>query len=78
VTGVVAYRIFKAKRAATAMSGEGAAREGGRWNFRRTSVVYSSASLALAQLEVLVHLSGISPPATYQFVQLTIPATCAI
>ncbi|MCA9086046.1 MAG: RES family NAD+ phosphorylase [Planctomycetaceae bacterium] len=78
MTGVSVWRIFKANRVSTAMNGEGAARAGGRWNFPGTPVVYSSSSLALAQLEVLVHLSGISPPATYQFVQLTIPTRCAI
>jgi RES domain-containing protein len=37
--------------------GEGARLRGGRWNHRGTAVVYTSSTLALAALELLVHLS---------------------
>ncbi|MBL9157615.1 MAG: RES domain-containing protein [Verrucomicrobiales bacterium] len=50
------WRIVKAKYAATAFSGEGAAKVGGRWNSRGQSVVYTSGTLSLAALEMLVHL----------------------
>lgn len=36
--------------------GEGARREGGRWNHAGTPVVYTSATLSLATLELLVHV----------------------
>ena len=51
-----AYRVVKAAYAATAFDGEGARRSGGRFNSPGTRVVYCSNSLALAVLEVAVHL----------------------
>ncbi len=51
-----AYRIVKTKRASTAFDGEGARRTGGRWNSVGVSVVYVASSVALATLDVLVHL----------------------
>jgi len=52
-----AWRITKAKHAASAFSGEGAATTGGRWNSRGWRVVYTSATQSLAALETLVHLN---------------------
>lgn len=51
-----AWRLVKRDRAATAFDGEGAFRFGGRWNSKGQRVVYASSSLALALLEILVHL----------------------
>jgi RES domain-containing protein len=51
-----AWRIVKQKRAATILTGEGAARFGGRWNSRGVPMVYTAASQALAALEMLVHM----------------------
>ena len=48
------YRIAKSKYA-NDLSGEGARRAGGRWNFKGTPVVYTADSTALATLETLVH-----------------------
>jgi RES domain-containing protein len=50
------WRICKAEHAATAFTGEGATQYAGRWHHAGTPVVYTSASLALAALEQLVHL----------------------
>jgi len=44
------------KYANDAFNGEGARRYGGRWNHRGISMVYTSGSIALAALELLVHL----------------------
>lgn len=55
-----AWRIVKTKRAATAFDGEGARRAGGRWNSVGTPMVYTSATIALASLEILVHLEDSS------------------
>ena len=46
-------------RFAQDLEGEGARLAGGRWNLAGVPVVYTSDSLALAALEVLVHLPGI-------------------
>ena len=50
------WRICRAPYAAEAFSGEGARRFGGRWNSRGVPMVYASASLALAAIELFVHL----------------------
>jgi len=45
-----------------AFDGEGARLHGGRWNFPGVRVVYTSGSLALATLELLVHVdAGLLP-----------------
>jgi RES domain-containing protein len=62
------WRIVKAKYAATAFSGEGAAKVGGRWNSRGQWVVYTSGSLSLAALEMLVHLN---PPVSFRWVAMS-------
>jgi RES domain-containing protein len=59
-----AWRIVKAKHSATAFSGEGAVKTGGRWNSRGVLVVYASSSKSLALLETLVHLT---PPVSIQY-----------
>lgn len=51
-----AWRIVKAKHAATAFSGDGARQVGGRWNSPGAPVVYVAGSASLAILEILVHL----------------------
>ena len=52
---IQAWRLIKAEHADDAFSGEGARRGGGRWNRKGVRVVYTSGSLSLATLEVLVH-----------------------
>ncbi|MGE3312118.1 MAG: RES family NAD+ phosphorylase [Limisphaerales bacterium] len=65
------WRIIKERHADGAFSGEGAARNGGRWNLRGTRVVYTSATQSLAALELLVHLN---PPLPFRWV--VFPVTC--
>jgi RES domain-containing protein len=50
------WRICREPYAAEAFSGEGARRFGGRWNSRGVPMVYCSSSLALAAIELFVHL----------------------
>ncbi len=64
-----AWRIVKAKHAATAFSGEGAARTGGRWNSRGVRVIYTSSTQSLAVLESLVHLN---PPVRFHYVAMRV------
>lgn len=57
-----AWRLTKTKLIAGAWDGQGAKRSGGRWNSVGIAVVYTSGTLSLALVEVLVHLpSGILP-----------------
>ncbi len=55
---VRAWRITKAKHAATAFTGGGAKASGGRWNSTGTAIVYTASSASLAILEMLVHLQA--------------------
>jgi RES domain-containing protein len=52
-----AWRMVREKHVATAFSGEGAAKTGGRWNSRGVAMVYASATRSLAALETLAHLN---------------------
>lgn len=53
-----AWRIVKTRHAADAFTGEGAFLFGGRWNSAGGRVVYASATLSLAALEMLVEVRG--------------------
>ena len=64
-----AWRIVKEKYVASAFSGEGASRVGGRWNSPGVWVVYASSTMALAALETLVHLN---PPLFFNYVAIPI------
>jgi RES domain-containing protein len=59
---VTFYRLSSLSRStpAQAFSGEGALHGGGRWNSVGTRLVYTSASVALACLETLVHMRMLS------------------
>lgn len=52
----VAWRIVQAHLADRAFTGEGSRRYGGRWNSKGFEVVYTSGSISLAILEILVHI----------------------
>ena len=52
----IAWRIVQAHVADCAFTGEEARRYGGRWNSKGFAVVYTSSSISLAILEVLVHI----------------------
>jgi RES domain-containing protein len=53
-----AYRIVKRDLAKSAFDGEGARAYGGRWNGPGVPMVYTSSTVALAMLEMLVHLQS--------------------
>ncbi len=55
---VTTYRIFKSKHSTSWHDGEGAFRYGGRWNSRGTRLLYTSGSLSLAAVEMLVNLNS--------------------
>ena len=51
-----AWRIIKAQHAGRAFDGEGARLAGGRWNKIGIPMIYTADSVALAALEILLHL----------------------
>ena len=51
-----AYRLVKKRYADDPLSPQGAKLYGGRWNSKGNGAVYAADSVALAVLEVLVHL----------------------
>ena len=54
---IQSFRMVKAKWADAALTGEGAREFGGRWNSSGTAIIYSSGSLSLALLELMVHVN---------------------
>src|ERR1700691_3511927 len=68
------WRICRARFAGEAFSGEGARRFGGRWNSRGVPMVYASGSLALAAIELFVHLEPNLQPDDLVSIAATLPA----
>lgn len=52
----IIWRICKKKHQQTAFDGVGASITGGRWNSKGTKLVYTSECLALAAVELFVHI----------------------
>jgi RES domain-containing protein len=67
------WRLCRAIHAADAFSGEGARRFGGRWNSRGVPVVYTSTSLALAAIELFVHLEPSQAPSDLVSIAAILP-----
>ena len=72
------WRITKKKHGLYAFTGEGPKRFGGRWNQRGTTVVYASDSLALAALELFVHLGRQGFHIQFVFFRIEVPDTISI
>lgn len=66
-----AFRIVKARYAPSALSGEGAREFGGRWNSPGRPAVYASSSVALAMMEMLVHLQSSQLLLSYVIIPVT-------
>ena len=67
------WRLTKARYAASAFDGEGARLYGGRWNSPGRAVVYLAGSLALAALEILVHVKSQSELEGYVKIRVEAP-----
>ena len=67
------WRVTDAAYVATAFTGEGAAATGGRWNSRGTKVVYASANLSTAILEILVHVDPTNAPTSLRKIPVDVP-----
>lgn len=70
---LTAYRVVKAKRKDDAFSGEGARRAGGRWSSKGRLAVYTSSTLSLAVLEILMHLEDATLLDSYGLYSVTFP-----
>ena len=68
-----AWRIVRARRAATAFTGEGARLFGGRWSSPGTRVIYVSEHQSTAALETLVHALPVGVEQKYKAFQLEWP-----
>jgi len=66
-----AWRLTKTKHLRHAFDGEGARLYGGRWSSPGRRVVYVSESLALAVLEVLVHVQDAAILPAYSTIRVT-------
>ncbi|PSF35820.1 hypothetical protein C7H19_15460 [Aphanothece hegewaldii CCALA 016] len=69
------WRITKNKHAATAFTGEGARRFGGRWNGKGAPMVYCASTLSLAGLETFVHMESEDADNLLVAIRATLPAT---
>jgi RES domain-containing protein len=67
------WRICRERFAGEAFSGLGARRFGGRWNSPGVPMVYSSSSLALAAIELFVHLEPNLLPDDLVSIAATLP-----
>ncbi len=69
----VVYRIIKTRYAENTFDGYGAKKYGGRWNSKGVAVTYTSDTVSLAALEVLVHLHNPAILEAYTLCALEIP-----
>ena len=70
---VTAWRIVRPEFAADAFSGDGAVENAGRWHSAGTRVVYVAETVALATLEVFVHMRKRRILPTYAIIRCSIP-----
>ena len=73
---LVAWRLAAPQYAQSVndmLSGEGARRYGGRWNSPGRPAVYLGDSLALAAMELLVHLGAVEVLETYRKMPVYVP-----
>lgn len=69
---MVAYRIARKERIED-LSGRGAELFGGRWNEKGIPALYTSSSLSLAALEILVHTDKLNPPVNMAYAKIYVP-----
>ncbi len=72
------WRLCRKQSALSAFDGEGAKLYGGRWNHKGLPMVYASATLSLAVLEVLVHHRVPIPPPDFAAIPAELPAKLRI
>jgi RES domain-containing protein len=72
------FRIVQSQWAASAITGEGARRWGGRWNPTGMAAVYLAESRALAALEILVHAPREALRVEWNVIAVNVPDTLII
>lgn len=72
------WRICRSKHEASAFSGRGAEKTGGRWNHKGHAMVYASENLSLAALELFVHVSPGMMPADLVSIRGELPDSVSI
>lgn len=72
------WRLCRARHEATAFSGIGAEKAGGRWNLKGHAMVYTSEHLSLAALELLVHVAAENVPDDLISIKGTLPADVSV
>ena len=70
---ITAWRIVRSEYADEAFSGEGARLYAGRWHSAGRRIVYTAESVALATLEILVHMSDGYPMSGFTIIPCTFP-----
>lgn len=73
VEPLTVWRLVAARHAERPMDGEGARLYGGRWNHPGVPVVYTSATLSLAALELFVHVDAEDAPEDWVAVPAELP-----
>jgi RES domain-containing protein len=67
------WRLTKKKHLATAMTGQGAKENGGRWNSIGTPIVYTSENIALSVLDTLANRDKLKTLRTVLILDIHIP-----
>ncbi len=70
---MVIWRLCRQRHANRPLDGEGARLYGGRWNYPGTAVAYTAGTLALAALEVLVHVDHDLAPTDLAAIPINVP-----
>jgi len=70
---MLVWRISAARFVANALSGLGAAQSGARWNSRGTAIGYTADTVALAMLELLVHVDRSDVPVGMRLLSFDLP-----
>ncbi len=66
------FRLLKHKYSSDPLSGDGARINGGRWNSEGNSMLYTSDSISLAALEILVHIHLTTALNAYTCITITL------
>ena len=73
---MIVFRIARKERIEN-LSGRGAELFGGRWNEKGYPALYTSSSLSLAALEILVHTDKSMPPVNMAYASISVPDSFA-